>query len=404
MSNEHITDLVALDDASSKLAENIVHFAQFLRRAGLPIGTAQVLDAVQSVLAVGVRYRDDVYAALHAVFVSRREQDDLFLLGFDHFWRDPFGANQALSLLLPPTRMDGGNRKKGLPTRLKDAWRGPGPRSFPKNRPSPSKPPDPELEIDFRNTASDEERLRSRDFADMTAAEEADVRKTLVTMRFPWRDQPTRRTRPARHGHRLDLRGTLHASRQSFGEPVALRYRVRRTRPPPIVALCDISGSMEKYSRMVLHFLHALTNDRDRVEVFVFGTRLTHITRALRHRDVDRAFEDVTAEVEDWSGGTRLGGCMTTFHREWSRRVLGQGAITLLITDGLARDDADEVGHAAERIRLASKRVIWLNPLLRFDSFEPNAQGVAALLPHVHEHRPVHNLDSLASLAEALAR
>ncbi|MBX2803462.1 MAG: VWA domain-containing protein [Myxococcales bacterium] len=395
---------VKLDETSSRLAENVMHFAQFLRRAGLPIGTAQVLDAVQAMLTVGVTRRDEVYAALHATFVSRREHDELFALGFDTFWRDPFGATEAMSLLLPPSRMDqASQRKKGLPQRIKDAWRGPGPRSLPRHRPNAPAPP-PEIEVDFRRTSSDEERLRGKDFEQMTAAEEAAVRKQLIGMRFPWRDLPTRRTKRALRGHRVDLRGTLHASRRSFGEPLGLRFLVRRTRPPPLVVLCDISGSMERYSRMVLHFLHALTNDRDRVEVFVFGTRLTHVTRALRHRDVDRAFEEVATAVQDWSGGTRLGQCLQAFHQDWSRRVLGQGAVLLLITDGLARDDVSLVAEAAQRIHLASRKVIWLNPLLRFDDFEPTAEGVAALLPHVDEHRPVHNLQSLASLAEALAR
>ena len=389
-------------EAGGKLVDNVVHFAHFLRRAGLPIGTAQVIDAVDAVLSVGLRHRDDVYAALHAVFVSQREHDELFELGFATFWRDPFGANQALSLLLPPSRMEGRAKKPQLPRRLSEAWRGPGPRSLPKHR--AGAPPPPELEIDFRNTASADERLRTRDFESMTAAEEAEVRQALVSMRFPWRDQPTRRTRGASRGHRIDLRGTLHASRQAWGEPMALRYLARRRRPPPVVAVCDISGSMERYSRMVLHFLHALTNARDRVEVFVFGTRLTHVTRALRHRDIDRAFTDIAAEVTDWSGGTRLGECLMAFHQDWSRRVLGRGAVMLLITDGLAHGDAEDVGYAAERIRLACRRLIWLNPLLRFDDFSPEARGVAELLPQVHEHRPVHNLESLTSLAEALAR
>ena len=388
---------------SSRLAENVVHFANFLRRAGLPIGTAQVLDAIDAMLAVGVRYRDDVYAALHASFVSRIDQDELFRVGFDVFWRDPFGAKEALSTLLPPSRMDPGMRKPPLKRRLQEAWRGPGPRSLPKHR-AGAPPPPPEIEIDRRSTASDEEVLKRRDFAQMTAEEEAEIRELLGRMRFPWRDLPTRRKTPARHGTRIDLRRTLHASRRSFGEPMQVHYVQKRTRPPPLVALCDISGSMERYSRMVLHFLHALTNDRDRVQVFVFGTRLTHVTRALRHRDVDVAFEEVAEAVQDWSGGTRIGACLHDFHMNWSRRVLGQGAIVLLITDGLERGDVDQMATAVDHMRLSCRRLIWLNPLLRFESFSSTARGVSTLLPRVHEHRPVHNLESLTSLAEALGR
>lgn len=382
-----------------KLAENVVHFAGFLRRAGLPVGTAQVLEAIASLQLVGLGRKTEVFAALRATFVSRREHDDLFALGFETFWRDPFGANQALSTLLPPSKMDQPAKSK-VPRRLRDAWRGVGPRSFPKNR--PELPPPPELEIDARNTASAEEVLKHKDFDELTAEEEAQVKKILARFRFPWREIRTRRTRPASSGSRIDLRRTLHASRRAFGEPLRLEYRVARTRPPPLVVLCDVSGSMERYSRMVLHFLHALTNDRDRVSVFVFGTRLTPITRALRHRDVDVAFAELADVVQDWDGGTRIGACLEAFRREWARRVLGGSATMLLITDGLEREDPALLGDTMERLRRWCRRLVWLNPLLGQESFEPKAKGMAAILPHVHEHRPVNDLASLEALARAL--
>ncbi|MEQ1566890.1 MAG: VWA domain-containing protein, partial [Myxococcota bacterium] len=344
-----------------KLAENVVHFAGFLRRAGMVVGSAQVLDALAALDAVGVGRRDDVFAALHAVFVSKREHDELFLHGFDTFWRDPFGAGEALAMLLPPSRLERPGQKPKLNRRLTDAWHGPGHRSRP-----PASDAPPEVELDTSGTSSEREVLRHKDFEQMTAEEEAEAQQILARMRFPWRDRPTRRTRPARVGARIDLRRTLAAARHTFGEPCGLRYLAPRTRPPPLVVLCDISGSMERYSRMMLRFLHALTNDRDRVQVFLFGTRLTPVTRALRHRDVDVAFDALSGVVQDWSGGTRIGACLAEFHRAWARRVLGQGAVVLLITDGLERESPEELREASAKLRRSCKRVIWLNPLLRF--------------------------------------
>ena len=174
-------------------------------------------------------------------------------------------------------------------------------------------------------------------------------------------------------------------------------------RRPPIVAICDISGSMSDYTRVFLHFLHALGEERGRVHTFLFGTRLTNVTRSLRHKDPDEALAACTAHVEDWSGGTRIGATLHEFNRLWSRRVLGQGASVLLFTDGLERDGSEELGREMERLHKSCRRLIWLNPLLRYDRFEPRAQGIRAILPHVDEFRPVHNLASIADLVGALS-
>jgi uncharacterized protein with von Willebrand factor type A (vWA) domain len=177
-------------------------------------------------------------------------------------------------------------------------------------------------------------------------------------------------------------------------------------RPPPLVAICDISGSMARYAQILLHFLHAVSNDRDRVSTFLFGTRLTNITRQLRHRDAEVAFEMVSHIIPDWSGGTRIGEALDRFNRDWSRRVLGQGAVVLLITDGLERGGPEELARlaaATDRLRHSCRRLIWLNPLLRYAGFQPKSQGVRTMLPLVHEHRPVHNIESLRSLVETLS-
>jgi hypothetical protein len=222
-------------------------------------------------------------------------------------------------------------------------------------------------------------------------------------MRLPIRDVPTRRFQPDPRGLRADMRATLRAQMRSGGV-LALKRRSRRSRPPPLVILCDISGSMARYSRVFLHFVHAVTNDRDRVYTFLFGTRLTNITRYLREADVDDALDAVAGAVEDWSGGTRIGHCLASFNRHWSRRVLGQGAIVVLISDGLDRDAGTDIGREMERLHKSSRRLIWLNPLLRYEGFAPKSLGVRAILPHVDEFRPVHSLESLEALVLALSK
>jgi uncharacterized protein with von Willebrand factor type A (vWA) domain len=213
----------------------------------------------------------------------------------------------------------------------------------------------------------------------------------------------TRRYVPDPHGRRVDLARTMRDSLRTLGDLAPLRFRARLLRPPPLVVLCDISGSMGRYSEMLLHFLHALIAARQRVRAFLFATRLTDVTRTLRHRDVDEALRRCGREVRDWAGGTRLRQCLEAFNRTWARRVLGQGAIVLLVTDGLDRDPEEGLADEAARLRRSCRRLVWLNPLLRYEGFQPLARGVRALLPHVDEHRAVHNLESLESLAHALS-
>lgn len=219
-------------------------------------------------------------------------------------------------------------------------------------------------------------------------------------LRLPIPDAPTRRFRTAPTGERIDMRATLRAMVRTGA--IDLRHRRRVHKHPPLVVLCDISGSMGVYARMLLHFLHAITNDRDRVHTFLFGTRLTNVTREMAHRDPDEALARVSRAAEDWSGGTRIGQVLHTFNRLWSRRVLGQGATVLLITDGLDRDGGAGLPEEMERLHRSCRRLIWLNPLLRFDAFEPKSAGIRAMLPHVDDFRPVHSLDSLAQLVAAL--
>jgi uncharacterized protein with von Willebrand factor type A (vWA) domain len=242
------------------------------------------------------------------------------------------------------------------------------------------------------------------DFEKMSGVEEAAAKRAIAALRLAIRPEQTRRYRAHAAGARIDPRGSLRASLRQGSGAIPLRFRERRRRRPPLVVLCDISGSMGRYSRMLLHFLHRAAGDTDRFVAFLFGTRLSNVTRALRHRDADEAVARVSGAVPDWSGGTRIGACLAEFNRLWSRRVLAQGAIVLLITDGLDRDAGNGLAIEMARLRRSCRRLIWLNPLLRYEAYEPRAMGARAILPYVDEFRPVHNLESLSDLAEALAR
>jgi uncharacterized protein with von Willebrand factor type A (vWA) domain len=377
--------------ASSKLAENVVHFTRLLRGAGLRLGPASGLDALAATAAVDVIQRDELYWALHAVLVKRPEDFELFDQAFRLFWRDPLGAEAALAQLLPHIRVP---RAQTVSRRIAEAWR----------PPSASGKPVPEkTEFDAAFTFSADEVLRTRDFDQMSAGELARAKRIVARLAAALRSVRTRRFASDPHGTAVDLARTARDSFRTFGDLAPLRFRSRVFLPPPLVVLCDISGSMGRYSEMMLHFLHALLEARDRVHAFLFATRLTNVTRILQRRDVDEALLRCGREVQDWSGGTRLRTCLRDFNRSWSRRVLGRGAVVLLVTDGLDRDPEPGLGAEAERLHKSCRRLIWLNPLLRWEGFQPKAQGVRALLPNVDEHRPVHNLDSLEALGRALA-
>jgi hypothetical protein len=382
-----------------RLAENIMHFGRVLRAAGLPVGPGAVIEAVRAVEAVGLRNRTDFYWALHAVFVNRRTQREIFDQAFHIFWRNPQILERMMAMMLPGIDVPEDEEEKEqqqVSPRVAEAL------AAQKQQPEEPQRPE-EFELDAALTWSAEERLADKDFEKMTNDEMADAKRALARLHLPLEAIRTRRFRPDRQRARADMRATLRSALRSGGDIIPLKFRRQRTRPPPLVVLCDISGSMERYSRMLLHFLHAVTNDRDRVHTFLFGTRLTNVTRYLRYKDIDVALEKIADSVQDWSGGTRIGRCLHEFNRDWSRRVLGQGALVLLITDGLDRDAGAGLGREMDRLHRSCRRLIWLNPLLRYDAFEPKSHGIRAILPYVDDFRPVHSLESLAQLAKILS-
>jgi len=382
-----------------RLAENIMHFARVLRAAGLPVGPAKVIAALDAVQAVGIEQREDFRVALQSVFIERHEQQPLFEQAFELFWRNPRLLERMLQLLLPRVygRVVPEGAQAPLPARLVEAL-------APPKSPHEAARTEQEIDLDAALTFSPREVLQGKDFESMSVDELAQVKAMIARLDLPLPELPMRRTVAAARGSAVDLRATLRAMASARGAAMPLAWRKRRRRRPPLVVLCDISGSMDRYSRMLLFFLHAITNDRDRVHVLLFGTRLTNITRHLRNHDVDVAIARVSAAVSDWAGGTRIGACLAEFNRRWSRRLLAQGAIVMLISDGLDSDTGDGLSLEMDRLHRSCRRLIWLNPLLRYEGFEPRPAGIRAMLPYVDEFLPVHNLESLKQLAGALAR
>ena len=382
------------------MAENVMHFARVLRHAGLPVGTDRVQLALRALAVAGFETKRDFHAVLSACLLDKVEHRAMFDQAFALFWRDPDLMGRMRALLLPKVTIKDGTPPAPENRRLGDALF-----PMPRNAPQPEPAAD-ELQIDAHLTFSDRELLQTADFDTMSADEWQAAKRLLAQMRLLAEPLPTRRSKPATQPGRPDWRATLQAGARRGGDMAQLRWRQPRTRQAPLVLLADISGSMSRYSRMLLHFAHGLGQAQRqggaRVESFVFGTRLTRTTRLLASRDPDLAVGQVVRAVQDWSGGTRISTCLHGFNQRWARRVLNSQATVLLITDGLEHGDTAALGFEMERLHKSCRRLIWLNPLLRFQAFEPRAGGIKAMLPHVDRFLPAHNLQSLADLVKVL--
>lgn len=383
------------------LAENVIHFARVLRQAGLPVGSDRVQLSLQALQVAGLESRADFKATLAACLVDRAEHRALFEQAFHIFWRDPDLLGRVMAMLLPQAQAQSGMPPPPENRRLADAL-------FPHApQPPQAQAPEQPIEVDARLSWSERELLQHKDFETMTAEEWAQARQLLARLQPFFETRPTRRHAPAAQG-RMDWRASLRAMGRSdqFAPP---RFTRPRERVAPLLLLADISGSMSRYSRMLLHLAHGLANPAERrhaprVHSFVFGTRLTPISRLMAQRDPDLAVAAVSQRVADWSGGTRISDCLHEFNRHWARRVLSSDTTVLLITDGLEQGaSAEALAFEARRLRLSCRRLVWLNPLLRFEGFEPKAAGIRALLPEVSLHLPAHNLASLQALAQLLS-
>ncbi len=386
--------------APGKLPENMLYFARALRAAGLPVGPGAVLDALAAVAVTPMTTREDFRVLLEAVFVKRHEQSVVYDQVFRIFWKRRGFLEQLIAAMSPvaaPKIKDRPRAEAGA-SRVADAL-------F-KRAPEPSRA-EPSLDLDARLTISAEEVLRSKDFAQMSAAEMAAATAEIARLRLPHDEIRLRRLAPDPRGARIDPRRSFRRTLRAGGATIELARRSASVKAPPVVAICDISGSVADYTRVFLHFLHALSARR-KVHSFLFGTRLTNISRALAHKDIDAALAAVGTAVPDWSGGTRIGQSLHLFNKHWLRRVAGGSATVILFTDGLERSaagtGAGELGAEMRRLQRSCRRLVWVNPLLRYDGFEAKALGIRTMLPFVDEFRPIHNLRAVADLCGALGK
>ncbi len=397
---------------SRRVAGNLLRFGRRLRSAGMPVGSGSILGLIEAIDAVGIRRRNDVYSAAKATLVTRPEQIPMFNAEFLRFWADlvdqqaPMFSEaihddeETVGMPNPSQRREKGEQGQGAKGGEVDktvlAVEGT------EDIDDLGETEEYEIQPEDLLIFSASEALRKKDFSQFSPDELAEARRLIESMTWRLGTRLTRRRKRAINGAYIDYRATLRGAMKQGGVPLDLKWRERKERMRPLVLICDISGSMDRYSRLLLRFVHALEHGLDSVEVFVFGTRLTRITRELRKKNVDVAIADVVASVDDWSGGTRIGESIKNFNYKWSRRVLRSGATVVVISDGWDRGDPELLGAEMARLQRSCRRVIWLNPLLGAPGYQPLTQGIRASLPYVDHFLPIHNLKSLEALAKLL--
>lgn len=369
--------------------ENCLLFTRMLRHAGIPIGLDQALDFVRALEWVDLGSRAQVYHTARCLLIRRHEHLRLFDAIFSRFWRRQ--------------RASEGRRRQLMPQ---------APRHRPREAPFTivtymaykARQIDPEVDVaDKSGTASASELLQRKEFAAMAPEELEQVKQLIAHMQWRMSVRQTRRRRPDRGGPQLHMRRIVRDAARHGGVPLRLSRQRRAERQRPLVLIADISGSMEKYARLLLQFGYSLSRSLRRVECFVFGTRLTRISGQLRLRNIDRAIDEAAREVVDWAGGTRIGESLHAFNRRWARRVLGRGAVVLLVSDGWERGDPARLGGAVAALRRRCHRLIWLNPLLGRPTYQPLVGGMRAAVGQIDDFLPIHNMQSLSALAERLA-
>lgn len=376
-----------------RLLANLLQFARLLRRLGLPISASQVADLAGALPLVDLRSREDFYHVTAGMLLHSAEHRQLFDRAFDRFW----SGGQEWLLTFGPTRAGQAYHQQNEET---DGARDIYQPAIPDDRADEPVERLSEPVPEVASTYSSIELLHTKDFARFSQEELESARRFIESLIWRLSSHPTRRAeRSPKRDAMLDFPRTIRQSMARGGEIVDFRWRRRKHKPRPLTVICDISGSMDRYSRLFLHFIHTLLRGPQRVEAFVFGTRLTRITPALRHRDLDHALDEVSGLVQDWAGGTRIGESLRTFNFTWSRRALGRGAVAIIISDGWDRGDINLLIKEIARLRRSVHRLIWLNPLIGTPGYEPLVQGIRAVLPHVDDFLPLHNLASLEQLA-----
>lgn len=395
------TNLYALNrDGTSgdgHILPNLLRFAEVLRRLGLDAGPANVLDMARATEHVHIGRRGEFYQAARSIFVHRKQDLPVFDEAFNVFWRKPNTARSGMDL-----------RSMGEQRRFRKPQVSPG-RDEPMDD-APAMEGDPEddsvSQVNLTRTYSAREVLRQKDFAQFSGQEIAEARRMMASLRWDLGQRRTRRMSPG-DGASLDVRRTLRRSLQYGGELFDLAERGPKSRPRSLALICDVSGSMERYTRMLLHFIHTIAVGQSpslhQVEAFLFATRLTRITRQLRYRSIDQAIAEVSRSVPDWAGGTRIGEAVKTFNYQWLRRTLRGQAIVMIISDGWDRGEPELLARETSRLQRSCHRLMWLNPLLGSPDYQPLTQGMQAALPYVDDFLPVHNMNSLQALADRLS-
>lgn len=399
------------EEAGPVLLVQVVRFGRLLRDMGMKVSPGHLLDFLAATGHIGWSRRDDVKAAGRATLISKHEDISLYDEAFDAFWHAIEGDSGDGSFTIPDAELapppqrrrlsDAQNREKQIQDGLskpggkaRDARQGEGQQGDDNN--------DGKTEMEVSRTYSSSELLQSKDFETFTAMEMTAARRLMQLMRLQISQRESRRRKPAHRGRQIDMRRVVRNNLRYGGEIIELTYRTPKLKRRPLVLICDISGSMERYTRLLLQFVHTLEASLDHAEAFVFGTRLTRITRQLRRKDIDEALNDVSKSVQDWGGGTRIGESLRSFNYEWSRRVLNQGAIVIVISDGWDRGEPELLREAMQHLQRNCFRLIWLNPLLGTQGYQPLTRGMQAALPFCDDFLPANNLASLEALGKLL--
>lgn len=373
----------------SAFLDNIILFVQMLRQAGIPVSTEQTMAFAQALNMINVGEREQVYHAARCLLLNRYENLRLFDTIFNRFWRLPRAEQQ--SRLQPAPLAPRHERPKPFTIVNYMAYK--------------ARPGDREIEItDKSHTFSNVEIIQRKEFSQMTPEELATIKQMIQAMRWQMSLRQTRRRIPDKQGSTMHLRRVLQSATKYGGVPLKLAWQSRKVKERPFVLIADISGSMEKQARLLLQFFYSISHSFKEVETFVFGTRLTRITGALKLKNIDRAVDEAARNVVDWAGGTRIGESLHVFNQQWSRRVLRRGAIVLIISDGWERGDVAQLKKEMAYLQRRCHRLIWLNPLLGKDDYRPLVEGMAAALPHIDDFLPIHNMQSLQELAEHLGK
>jgi len=413
--NEQPLEMRPLDiERGERLLYRLTEFGRILWEVGIGVGPRQMLDLVDTLTYIDLTNKEDFYNALKCSLVTKHEQEAVFNQMFGYYWflrdkqgkkSDPNGnvRREERQMRLPPSErkrlaehMNALDQRKELRQEMRQTER--------KRGREPEKDEYDDDQGEPQGTAfSAVEQLRKKDFEDFTWDEVQEAKRLMADMRWQLGMRPTRRKTPSHAGSYPDMRRIIRRNLKYGAEFVELTWRKIKRKPRPLVIICDISGSMSLYSRLLLHFIHTISNGLMNVEAFVFGTRLTRITRQLKKRDVDDAVRDVSKSVQDWSGGTRIGDALHFFNHNWAKRVLGRGAVVLVISDGWDRGDAGTLSIEMDRLQHSCHRLIWLNPLLGSPDYRPLTVGMKTALPFIDNFLPAHNLDSLIDLGNLLS-